>query len=262
MRIDYLTEALYLRLKPYKNARSLLDFLKKDQQVNSFLDATNAATIQRLGYNDHGITHSHITTFNAVKSLQILNEKGVAPNLVKECKYAKFEDSLEVVIAAAYLHDIGNSVMRGQHELFSTILSREIINRYYSKPTDLNERKKSTIMEGIICHMGNPNWPPATLEAKLIPIADACDMEQGRARVPYSLGKKDIHSLSALAITKVRLKDGEKKPLRIYIEMEHSAGIFQVEELLIKKIKAANFQEYVEIEANITSRNEKITYLD
>ena len=44
--------------------------------------------------------------------------------------------------------------------------------------------------------------------------------------------------------------------------MEHSAGIFQVEELLIKKIKAANFQEYVEIEANITSRNEKITYLD
>ncbi len=265
MALEELVDNLYFRLKPYKNAKTLLDFLKKDPQVNAMLNAANAVAIQRLGYNDHGITHSHIATFNAVKILQLLYKKGIKPNLMSESKYAKFEDSLEVVIAAAYLHDIGNSVMRSQHELFGIILAREIINRYYDKKStqiELNERKKSTIMEGIIAHMGNPNWPPDSLEGKIVPVADACDMQQGRARIPYIMGKKDIHSMSALSITKVRIQEGEKKPLAILIEMEHSAGMFQIEELLIKKIKAASFEQYVEIIANITSTKERIVYLE
>ncbi|MDO8554175.1 MAG: HD domain-containing protein [Candidatus Micrarchaeota archaeon] len=260
--LETMNEVLEARLKPYKNAKTLLNFLRNDKQVNYLLEAANAVAIQRLGYNDHGVTHSTITTFNAVKMLQLLNESGITPNLPKESRLAKFEDSLEVVIAAAYLHDIGNAVMRGEHELFSLILAKDILNRFYEKTTPLNERKKAMVLEGIICHMGNPAWPPTSLEAKIIPVADACDMQEGRARIPYSLGKKDIHGLSALAIKKVRIKEGKKKPLQIYVEMDSSAGVFQIEELLLRKIKAASFESYVEITANILSRKEVLTYLD
>lgn len=263
MVLNEVVDALYGRLKIYKNARLMLDFLRRDDQINMLLEAANAVAIQRLGYNDHGITHAEIAAFNSVKILQLLKEKGIEPSLIVESKHATFDDSIEVVVAAGYLHDIGNSVMRNQHELFSTILAREVINRYYTKITQISERKKSMIMEGIISHMGNSNWQPASLEAKIITVADACDMQEGRARIPYNMGKKDIHSMSALSIKKVRIKHGENnKPLRIYVEMDSSAGLFQIEELLIKKIKAANFQDYIEIVANITSSNEIITYFE
>ncbi len=262
MALNDILDTLYARLKKYKKAKAMFEFLKKDAQVNALVTAANAVAIQRLGYNDHGHTHSLITTFNAVKMLQILQDKGIEPSLVKESKYTTFDDSLEVVIAAAYLHDIGNSVMRSQHELFSSILSRDILNRYYGSKEELAEKKKSMVMEGIICHMGNQNWPPTSLEAKVIPVADACDMQEGRARIPYSMGKKDIHSMSALSIKKVRIEQGERKPLRIHVEMDSSAGMFQIEELLIKKIKAASFEDYVEIVADITSRQEEIRYLE
>lgn len=114
-------------------------------------------------------------------------------------------------------------------------------------------------MEGILCHMGNYN--PTSLEAKLIPLADGCDMEQGRARMPYALGKKDIHALSALAIKKVRIREGEEKPIKVYVEMDSSAGVFQIEENLLRKIKSADMEDFVEITAFIRSRNETIEYL-
>ena len=247
-------------LKPHSQAQIVLDFLKNDEQVTALLSASNSVAIQRLGYTDHGITHAHIASYNAAKMLILLNQKKIQPSLVTESNLISFEDSLEVVIAAAYLHDIGNAVMRAQHELFSMVLSREILNRLYKKSTEITERKKATIMEGIIAHMGN--YPATSLESKVVSVADACDMEKGRARIPYSLGKKDIHSLSALSIKTVRVRAGTKKPLAIHVEMDTSTGIFQVEELLIKKIKAASFEQYVEINAYIHDRNETIAYLE
>ncbi len=255
-----LNKALSLRLKPYKKARDVLVFLKNDLQVNALLSAANAVTIQRLGYNDHGVTHSHLTTYGAVKMLMLLHDRGVQPHLVREYGGAMLDDSLEVVIFAAYLHDIGNAVMRTDHELFGTILVREILNRYYKKTSDLVERKKAMAMEGIAAHMGN--YPALSIEAKVISVADACDMERGRARIPYKLGKKDIHSLSALSIRQVRIREGKKKPVRIHVQMDHSAGVFQIEELLIRKIRAATFEEFVEIEAHIVSSNETIRYFE
>ena len=53
------------------------------------------------------------------------------------------------------------------------------------------------------------NYQSTSLEAKIVPLADGCDMEQGRARIPYEKGKRDMHGLSALSITKVRVKEGK-----------------------------------------------------
>jgi len=70
-----------------------------------------------------------------------------------------------------------------------------------------------------------------TVEAGIVAVADGCDMEEGRARIPFHRGKIDIHSVSALSIKKVELLEGKRKPIRIRIEMDDRAGIFQIQEV-------------------------------
>lgn len=251
--------ALDARLKKYPDLQKTFRFLRTDKQLAIRFAISNSVSVSRMRYNDHGEVHARIAAFSAVKALEILHKRGVEPTLTHEFRSASFTDALEVVLVAAYLHDIGNAVLRDRHELAGFFSAPEILARLYPKSDELSERKKMLILEGILCHMGN--FQPASLEARIIPLADGCDMEEGRARIPYEHGKKDIHSLSALAIKKVRLYEGEKKPLRIHVEMDSSAGVFQVEENLLKKIKAAGMEPYVEIHTFISSRNETIDYL-
>lgn len=249
-------------IKEFPKARKILDFLRTDKEIELALMISNDVTVNRLGYNDHGDVHAKIVSFLSAKLLRILYAKRVIPNLLKECKKATFEDALEIVIVAGYLHDIGNSILRDQHELTGFFIVKGILERIYPKMeeiSELNERKKKLILEAVLCHMGS--YQSTSLEAKVVPVADGCDMEAGRARIPYEKGKRDMHGLSALAITKVRVKEGKTKPISIYVEMESSAGIFQIEANLLKKIKDAGMEKYLEIEAFITSRKETINYL-
>ena len=256
---ENIDKALDEILKPYTYAKKVLNFLRTDKEVSYKLDVANTVAVQRLGYTDHGAVHGRIVAFNAAKALLLLNKRGVIPTLLKEDKKATLDDAIEVVLTAGYLHDVGNAIMRDSHELMSFELSEAIVNRIYSDENIHNERKKALILEGILCHMGT--YKPTSLEAKIIPVADGCDMEQGRARIPYAQGKKDIHALSALAIKMVRIREGEKKPLKVYVEMDNDAGVFQIEENLLKKIKDAGMEKYVELSAFISSRNETIEYL-
>ncbi len=257
-----INKALDGAVKNYPRLTKMLKFLRKDKEVKMLLEISNTVVMHRLGYNDHGHVHGSIVAFNAMKAINICYKTGIMPSIIIEDKKGTIEDALEIMMMAGFLHDIGNAITRDQHELHGLVRAKPIIDRYYidndSKNDKICERKKCLILEAVGCHMGT--LTPSSLEARILPIADACDMEQGRARIPYLEGKKDIHSLSALAIKMVRIRKGEKKPLKIYVEMDSSAGIFQIEELLIKKIKVAQMEELVEISANILSRNEFINY--
>ena len=46
------------------------------------------------------------------------------------------------------------------------------------------------------------------VDAGAAKIADGTDMAHGRTRIPYRTGKVDIHSLSALSITRVEIEKG------------------------------------------------------
>ncbi len=247
-------------LKKYPRALETLNFLRKDRQVNRFLDMSNCVTVTRMGYNDHGRIHARIAALNAIRACKILNKKKIKLNLEKEIGRATFEDSLIVSMTASFLHDIGNSILRKDHELWGGILIREIANRLFSEDKEIEERKRLMVMEGVICHMGH--YTPTSIESKIVALSDGCDMEKGRARVAYQVGKKDIHSLSALGVDRIRLKAGRKKPIQVEATLNSSSGIFQVEEILIKKLKGVKFEDYVEIKAFISSRNETISYID
>jgi len=67
----------------------------------------------------------------------------------------------------------------------------------------------------------------------------------------------DIYSVSAAAIDKVEIAEGDEKPIQINILMNNSAGLFQVDELLKKKLIGSGIEKHVKIRALIERRREK-----
>ena len=76
---------------------------------------------------------------------------------------------------------------------------------------------------------------------------DGADMANGRARIPFFMGKVDIHSVSALSIKAVRIVKGTNKPVRIEVDMTESAGVFQIQNVLGLKIRSSGIQDYIEV---------------
>ena len=242
------------RLAAHPGALAAFKLLRDDPEIAALQDYSNIVSIKRLGYNDHGPVHMRKVTYNAVKMAVFLKEKGIPLNLEKE-EIGTFEDSLTAVVMAAFLHDVGMSLGRSFHEntgiwLVQPILDRILLLLY---PTSLAHRVilRSLTMECIMGHMAT--IPIHSLEAGLILVADGCDMEKGRARIPMMLNTDarlgDIHKYSAAAVEKVKIIPGTRAPIRIEIHMSETVGFFQVEEVLFPKIKASPVKPLVELYA-------------
>lgn len=233
--------------------------IANDEEVKGLLEQANNLSILRLGYNDHGEVHSKIVALNSLKMFEILIKNKLKPTLIKE-GIGNEEDSKIAILLGAYLHDIGCCVSRDSHEIIGAIISLPIIKRILKDfyPAYKLSKISPFIIEAIISHMGN--YEATSLEARIVEVADGTDITKGRARIPFHIGKKDIHKFSALAIEKVEIKRGGKKPIRIEVFMENPAGIFQTEEIMLKKIKDAKLEEYVEVVANIKGER-KVRYL-
>jgi metal-dependent HD superfamily phosphatase/phosphodiesterase len=106
-------------------------------------------------------------------------------------------------------------------------------------------RLKSEILHSIYSH--EEEAVCLSVEAGAAKVADGCDMARGRARIPYRTGKVDIHSLSALSITRVEIEKGRNKPVQILVNMKNPAGVFQIEEVLEKKLDTLGIQELVDV---------------
>ena len=70
-------------------------------------------------------------------------------------------------------------------------------------------------------------------------------------------GQYGIHALSAAAIDEVRIEAGEERAVRIEIEMNNSAGIFQVDDLLATKLRGTPLEDQVEVVATVEGEAEK-----
>ena len=233
--------------EPY--LRKAFDLLENDVEVQTCLHMANVMAVERLRYNDHGPVHSKITSGSALEIFEILSRR-FTPTTVKD-GVCELEDAKVIVLCGAYLHDIGNAIHRTAHHMHGCSIASPILDRLLSKvyPTnkELTLRLKSEILHCIFSHDENVNC--LSIEAGSVKVADGTDMAEGRARIPYRRGDVDIHSLSALAIRKVEIIEGENRPVRILVSMDNPAGVFQIEQVLGRKISSSGIDKWVEVVA-------------
>ncbi|CAB4694842.1 unannotated protein [freshwater metagenome] len=239
-----------------RKLRQVVERVNRDDQLKAWWHVSNVNAVARMKINDHSWVHIQIVTNIALKLLRALDKHGVQPSMVTD--YGLEMDDAEVVVALeSLLHDIGMSVHRVGHEDFSLFLAapklRELLTGIYEEP-DLTV-VVSEVLQGIISHRSDGQ--PFTVEAGILRVADALDMEQGRSRIPFEKGHVGIHSLSAAAIDDVSIIDGEKKPIRISITMNNSSGVYQVDGLLKAKLRGSGLERYIEVVAHIDTEAEK-----
>lgn len=202
-----------------------------------YFETTNYIVLNVYGFNDHGPIHVLLTTRRALELLNIIGKFGIqttAEKLGKPFRWSKF-----IVAFGALFHDIGNMIHRINHYQFSVFLAEPIIEKLVREfKTDDPLLLKALTLNAIYTH--DEAVPCTTIEGSLVTIADGCDMEAGRSRLVHKKDKVDIHAVSALAIEKVEIREGnEEQPILIEIWMKHPAGIFQVDEILTKKVKSS-----------------------
>ena len=110
-------------------------------------------------------------------------------------------------------------------------------------------------MHAIIGHRSGGR--PLTLEAGVVRVADALDMEHGRVARGDRDELPNIHSLSAAAIDEVRIVQGEERTIRVEVDMNNSAGVFQVDNLLATKLRGSGLEKHIEVIARIDAEHEK-----
>ncbi len=229
--------------------RRIFDLLEGDAEVQTYLRMSNEMVVKRLNYNDHGPIHAKIAAGSSLELLKLFT-RVVEPTTVAN-RICDFEGSKLVTMVGSYLHDIGNSVHRVDHIMHSCYLAAPIIDRLYSEvypgEPELALRLKCETLHAIYAH--EDPVQALSIEAGAAKVADGTDMAEGRARIPYRGGKIDMHSLSATAIKRVDIEEGREKPVSIRIYMDNPAGVFQIEEVIGKKLETSGVAKLVELVA-------------
>jgi metal-dependent HD superfamily phosphatase/phosphodiesterase len=234
----------------YPLTAKLYDLLIEDARLIAHWNLSNYTTVSKLSYNDHGPIHARVVTSYTMQIMTLLLDANVPLDVI-ESGAGGPDDAFLVTLAGIMLHDIGNAVHRVNHELVGMQLAHPILETHLPKLyPDVEQRQliENFILSAIQCHDVTP--PPLFMEGAVVAVADGCDMTKGRARMPFDLGKIDIHAVSALAIEEVNIRRGDVMPVEIEVLMSNSAGIFQVEQTLVRKLLVTPLRAYVTVTAS------------
>ena len=250
-------EPMHVEVPTRGNRRleALLAAANADQQLKAWWHSQQV-TADRLGMSDHSWVHIRIVLNIALRLFRLLNRRGVEPAMVSD--HGMSPRDAEVVIAAAcLLHDSGMSIHRTDHEAYSLFLAAgklpALLEGVYDEPA-----RSVVVAESLHAIIGHRRrGDPLTIEAGIVRVADALDLAKGRSRVPFETRRPNIHSLSAAAIDEVKISAARDRAVRVEIDMNNSAGVFQVDELLATKMRGSGLEEHVEVVARIDAEHEK-----
>jgi len=239
-------------LAGHPKAKRMFQLLSADEELNTLLNLANFIAVRKLGYNDHGPIHAKIVAANGITILKIILESGkIELDSVKGLGMTE-DDAHVIVVAGCLLHDIGNAVHRLEHETFSVMYAKTILERILPEIYPSVSERTAVVEQVLHALFAHDDAQSAlTIEAAVIVIADGCDITKGRGRLSYDLGKHDIHSISALSIESVDIHKGKDKMIEIHVKMSNSAGIYQLQETLGKKVAVSLLKDHVEIVAEL-----------
>ena len=250
------TEMIRLPAKHNPPLQQLLARVNADEDLHTIWRCQNINAVDRLGMSDHGPIHMQIVVNIALRLFRILVAGGLTPNLVSNHQLTN-EDAEVAVVLASLLHDVGMSIDRANHEEMGLFIAHDkglqLLEGLY--PAVPRRIIVSETLHAILNHRSEGH--PQTLEAGVIRVADALDMAKGRSRISFEAGQVNIHSLSAAAIDAVEIREGETKPVRITVHMLNAAGLFQLDELLKKKLKNSGLEPFVEVFADVLGEADK-----
>jgi metal-dependent HD superfamily phosphatase/phosphodiesterase len=239
-----------------RTLREVLERVNEDESIKALWHAANVNAVTRMEINDHSWVHIQIVTNIGLKLLRQLRRAGVEPGMVAD--YGMRQDDAEVVVVLGCLtHCLGMAIHRKGHEDMSLFLAADrlprLLDGIYAEP----ERTIVTaeVLQAIISHRSDGE--PLSLEAGVVRVADALDMAKGRSRIPMEAGRVSIHSLSAAAIEGVQIRGGGDGKVLVEIEMNNSAGLYQVDNLLKSKLTGSGLEPYIEVVAAVEGATEK-----
>ncbi|MDD4302083.1 MAG: phosphohydrolase, partial [Sphaerochaeta sp.] len=175
-----LEKYLLSQLEEGTDSYRLASLLIQDPEIEALQEYANSVSIKRLNYNDHGPVHMRQVAINGVRMLALLKEAGIKTSLEQEDS-GSYEDSVLSLLLASFVHDLGMSVGRSDHELTGLVIARPIMDRILTQLLGDQLSRKIAIIsvasEGILGHMANRKVH--SLEAGMLLVADGCDMEKG-----------------------------------------------------------------------------------
>jgi len=239
---------------PDGRVNDVLEYVTQDAEIQTYLEAQNVNAVDRMRYNDHGPKHIEIVRNRALCLYDLLKASSVSFNGARQQDLDEADEAVIIALAAT-LHDVGHVVHRDRHPYYSVPLASDVLDRVLPEFYDIEAsvRMKGEILHAILCH--HTPVDPLTLEAGVIRVADALDMERGRSRIPYEQGGRGINTLSSQAISRVSLHEGDSRPVMVEIEMTNAAGVYQVDNLLKAKLERSMLEDHVRIVAVNTNEN-------
>ena len=236
--------------------RDVIERINRDDSIKALWHAANVNAVARMQINDHSWVHIQIVTNIGLKLLRELKRAGVEPGMVTD--YSMRHEDAEVVVALGCLtHCLGMAIHRNGHEEMSLFLAADrlpaLLDGLYEEPE--NTIVQAEVLQTIISHRSDGQ--PLSLEAGVVRVADALDMAKGRSRIPFETGRVSIHSLSAAAIEEVKIGAGADDKVLVEIEMNNSAGLYQVDNLLRSKLRGSGLEKHLQIEATLEGDTEK-----
>jgi len=178
------------------------EMLKKDPQVNAYIEAGNNA-LKALGFTEHAMPHVCLTA-------------ETAGNILTQLDYPA--ERVELAKIAGLLHDIGNMMNRTYHAASGAEIARNILERCGMPFVDV----------GVVCAAignhdeGSGGKPISDVSAALI-IADKVDVR--RSRVQETCMENiltDIHDRVNYAVTRAELniQKGGKNIIRLCLDID------------------------------------------
>lgn len=250
------SELIRLPTKHNPTLQQLLARINADEDLHTLWRCQNINAVDRLGMSDHGPIHMQIVVNISLRLLRMLVASGLVPNVVKDHQLTN-EDAEVVVVLASLLHDLGMSIDRVNHEEMGLFIAHqkamELLEGIY--PPAPKRVIVSETLHAILNHRSDGR--PVTVEAGVVRLGDALDMAKGRSRIVFEAGHMNIHSVSAAAIDSLEIAEGETKPVRLTVHMLNAAGLFQLDELLKKKLRNSGLEPYVEVFADVLGEADK-----
>lgn len=240
----------------------VLNQINSNREIKTLWRIINVNAIERLGFTDHGPKHFNLVANFGLQIARIFEKKDVKMSIVRD--FGLTNDHAEVAIfLGCIMHDLGMSIHRENHEMFSLFIARDFMKEILSfMPIEERTVVISETLHAIISHSHGSAGKTSTVEGGIVRIADALDMSKGRSRIPYRMGKIDIHSVSANAIESVTVEEGKEKPVEIKIVMTTEAGVFQVDDFIEEKLEVSGLTKYIDVKSYLKEHGNVRIYKD